>query len=132
MDDPVFHFYIHLPGANPFGFILNGQGISPPFPVLPVFFHLNKGPLKKQAVSSKETLCNFAASFFQKTGHSKLARFFALPVNHFFLSVLPQKDACPAGLSGGPPLWYAGSPSGAGMGAAARGPQGKPMLTAMF
>ena len=74
-----------------------------------------KGPLKKQAVSSKETLCNFAASFFQKTGHSKLARFFALPVNHFFLSVLPQKDACPAGLSGGPPLWYAGSPSGAGM-----------------
>ena len=43
-----------------------------------------------------------------------------------------EKDACPAGLSGGPPLWYAGSPSGAGMGAAARGPQGKPLLTAMF
>ena len=64
------------------------------------------------------------------TDHIKI--FMESPVNHFFLSVLPQKDACPAGLSGGPPLWYAGSPSGAGMGAAARGPQGKPLLTAMF
>ena len=43
-----------------------------------------------------------------------------------------QGGASPAGLSGGPPLWYAGRPSGTGMGAAARGPQGKPLLTAMF
>ncbi|MGN0969882.1 MAG: hypothetical protein ACI4OM_03910, partial [Evtepia sp.] len=59
----------HELGANALGLILNGQK-EPFLSICGVERYHSKPRRKKQADSSKETLCIIASSFFRQTGHN--------------------------------------------------------------